>query len=223
MALPGRADDLGVGQGEIGRCNGVDELAGVEVDLVLRLAIEALDIVHRRMQPARREQVGLLEIVEQQVFAPFGIAKSPVVFLGFDQGRAFDAHHSFRGVLPQRHGVLPQRHLGLGEARRVGHHLRRHIEESAADVERVDIALDQPFVVPRHEVGDDPPALLGDPCKIHALIGARFGRLVLLWLGHTALQYKVSHRLVERAQPRIPQVFPGPNRAGARAPANARL
>jgi hypothetical protein len=53
----GRAQHLGVGHDEVGRRHGVDELAGVEVDLLGGLVVQALDLLHGGLDPAGAQQI----------------------------------------------------------------------------------------------------------------------------------------------------------------------
>ena len=52
-ALERGAQHLGIGRDEVGGRHRVDELAGVEVDLLPGLVVDALDLVDRVDQPAR--------------------------------------------------------------------------------------------------------------------------------------------------------------------------
>ena len=56
---------------------------------------------------------------------------------GVDHRLVLDAHHAPRGVLPQRHVVLPEAELRLHQLGRIGHQPGRHLQEGAADVERI--------------------------------------------------------------------------------------
>ncbi len=67
-------------------------------------------------------------------------------------------------VLPQAEIVAPQRHLRLHQARRIGHHARRHLEEGVADIERVAHAdaIAVGIGPARQKSGHHALALLGD-------------------------------------------------------------
>src|SRR5271165_2623504 len=109
---------------------------------------------------ARRQQVGLLDEVEHLVLAPGVILEAPVGGGRVDHRLGLDAHHPPGGVLPQRHVVLPEADLRLHQMGGIGHQPRRHLQERAADVQRIwrllgaRLAL-QPF-------GDDALRTLGD-------------------------------------------------------------
>ena len=64
------AEHLGIGQREVRRRERVDVLAREEVDLLLRVLVEALDARHRVVHPARGDEVALLDVVEQEVLLP---------------------------------------------------------------------------------------------------------------------------------------------------------
>ena len=86
-----------------------------------------------------------------------------------------------RRVLPQAHIVVPQRHLRLHQPRRVRHQPRRHLEKRGADRHRVGHAdLAAPAVavaLARQEIGDQPPALLGDFGQMPRQFGLIHSRL----------------------------------------------
>jgi hypothetical protein len=161
--LHGRAQHLGVGHDEVGRRHGVDELARVEIDLLGGLVVQALDLLNGGLDPARAQQIGLLDEVEDVVLVPGGVGKAPVVALGLERGFARTADQALRGGLPELHVVLPEVHLGLNQLGRVAHHARGHLKEGAADIERIE-ALGSPLGagLPFEPVGHDLLALLGD-------------------------------------------------------------
>ena len=55
-ALQGLAQHLRIGHQEVGGRHGVDELPGIEVDLLGGLVVQALNVLHRRLHPARGQQ-----------------------------------------------------------------------------------------------------------------------------------------------------------------------
>ena len=136
--LDGGAQHLRIGHDEVGRRHRVDELAGIEIHLLGGLVVQPVDLAHRRLHPARRQQVGLLDVVEQGVLVPGGVGEAAVAALWADDRLGLLAHHPLGGALPQGHIVLPQGHLGLHDHGRVGHHLGRHLQEGIAHIQRVE-------------------------------------------------------------------------------------
>jgi hypothetical protein len=128
---------LRVGHGEVGGRHRVDELARIELDLLGGLVVDALDFLHSALQPARRQQVGLLEVVEDDLFFPRRIVEAFVALGGLGDRLDLLAHQALRGDLPQLHVLLPQLHLRLHELGRVGQHLGREVHESLGKAERV--------------------------------------------------------------------------------------
>ncbi len=136
-AIERRLQDLGVGHQEVRGRHRIDELAGVEIDLARGLVVEPLDILHRRLHPARRQQIALLDEVEERIVVPRRIAEAAIALRRLDDRLGLAAEKALRRPLPEGQIVVPQRDLGLHELRRIGHHPRRHLEESGTDVERI--------------------------------------------------------------------------------------
>ena len=65
----------------------LDELAREEVDLVLLAPLEPRHVLDQPAQPARREQIGLLDVVEDQILAPGLVLEPPIAALGRDHRR----------------------------------------------------------------------------------------------------------------------------------------
>ncbi len=96
FALDGRLHDLRIGEREVRRRHRVDELARVEVDLLRRLVVDALDLLDRALQPARGEEIGLLEVVEDDLVLPCRIVEALVALGGLGHRLDFLAHHALR-------------------------------------------------------------------------------------------------------------------------------
>ena len=76
--LGGLAQHLGIGQQEIRRAHRIDELARVEIDLLRGLRVEPVDLRHHVLHAARRQQVGLLDEVEDLVLLPGVVLEAAV-------------------------------------------------------------------------------------------------------------------------------------------------
>jgi hypothetical protein len=173
VALDRLAEDFRVGQREVGRGQRVDVLAGVEVDLLLGLVVQAVDAGHGVVDVTGGDQVGLLDEVEQEVLLPFFVLEALVALVGGGHrsaGRhAGEAHHR---VLPQREVVPHQVHLGLGQAIGVGQQLAHHVHEGLGDAEFVggggDALLDLLLDVVGQQLG-------GPLCDFSVGLGDFFG------------------------------------------------
>ena len=89
------------------------------------------------VQPARGDEIRLLDVVEQEMLLPVVVAKTLVALGGLRDGRGRLPHQLEHRRLPQRRIVPPQVHLRLGEAGRIGHHLRGQLEERLGQPELV--------------------------------------------------------------------------------------
>ena len=70
VALDRLAEHFRVGQREVGRRQGVDVLAGEEIDLLLGRLVEALGTADGVMDVAGSDEVGLLDEVEEEMLLP---------------------------------------------------------------------------------------------------------------------------------------------------------
>jgi len=107
LGVDGRAQHLGIGQNEIRWRDRVDELPRVEIDLARGFIIEPVDLLHRRLQPARREQVALLDVIEERVLLPGGVLEAAVAWLGLGDRRRLAAEKALCRARPEAHIVLP--------------------------------------------------------------------------------------------------------------------
>ena len=96
------AQDLGIGQWEIGGRPGIDHLPGIEIKLLLGIRIQPLHRGDNIPHPLCVQQIGLLEKVEERVFRPVRIPETAVA--GFRVDDRF-----LRGV------VILEQALGSGE------------------------------------------------------------------------------------------------------------
>jgi hypothetical protein len=94
----GLAEHLGIGEREVGRRERVDVLAREEVDLLLRLLVEALDARHLVVHPARGDEVALLDVVEEEVLVPVLVLEALVALRG---------HHHGVALPPMRRSIEP--------------------------------------------------------------------------------------------------------------------
>ena len=131
----GLAKHFRIGEREIGRRHGVDVLPGEEIDFLRRFVVQAFHAGYRVVEPARRDQVGLLDIVEQEMLLPVFMLEPLVAFRRLDDRRRRMAPHARERSLPQRHVIPPQIHLRFGELIGVRHHFGRQVHEGLGDPE----------------------------------------------------------------------------------------
>ncbi len=144
------AENLRIGQREIRWRERVDKLAREEVHLLLRAVGQALDLAHRVMDMARRDEVGLLDEVKKKMLLPLLVPEAVVALGRRRHGLHVQAHEAQHGVLPEGKIVPDQIHLRLRERVRVGQQLGHHFHESLGDAQLVaryrrtagDLALD---------------------------------------------------------------------------------
>ena len=206
LAFDRLAQHLGVGHDEVGGRHRVDELAGVEVDLLGGLVVQPLDVAHGGLDPARGQQVGLLDEIEQAVFRPGGVAEAPIVLLRLDQRRLLGAQELPGGVLPERHIVLPEGELGLHQLGRVFHHPAGHLEECRAYVQRIDrpVVLGQRgHGMTRQKIAHQLAALLRDSHHVARILD-RVGdfRLDIRLIGHNTFLI-LLHRKTNTCRPLV--------------------
>ena len=157
----GRAQHLGIGGDEVAGRHGVDELAGIEVDLLPGLLVRALELVDRLDQPARSQKIGLLDEVEERVVAPGRVAKAAIAVLGLDHRGHGAAEQLLAGRLPELQVALPQRQLGVRDGGRIGHDPGGQLEHGRSEVEGIGRAGAVGAAAPR-EIAQQLLALLVD-------------------------------------------------------------
>ena len=149
VALQSGAQHFGIGQHEIGRRDGVDELLRIEFDAAAGGLIQiVVDLGDGLLQPVRRQQVGLLDEVEDLVFLPVLVPEALVAGRGRHHRLGVPAHHAPRRALPERHIIAPQIELRLHDDGRVGHHPAQQFRERAGDVQRVERLVADLFRLP---------------------------------------------------------------------------
>ncbi len=112
------------------------------------------------VQPARGDEVALLDVVEQEVLLPVLVPESLVAFRRRGDRLGGSAQQLHRRRLPQVHVVPPQIHLRLGEPVGVRQHLRGELHERLADPELVGDERVAGSGLAGGEVADDLGALL---------------------------------------------------------------
>ena len=111
--IEGGAQHGGIGQGEIGGCDGVDELTGIELHLARGFLVQPFHLAHQSLQAAGGEQIGLLDEVKDHVLRPFLVLETLVAGGRLDQRCAVLTEQAIDAVLPQIQMVFPQLDLGF--------------------------------------------------------------------------------------------------------------
>jgi len=135
----GRAQYFGVGQQEIGRRDRVGKLLGIKIEFRARLLVEAVDVGDRALQPARCQQIALLDEVEDFVLFPVGVAEALVARCGLDHGLDLFAQDAARGLMPQRGIVAPQIELRLDQPLGIGQDPRQQLGQRTGEIERIEL------------------------------------------------------------------------------------
>ncbi len=191
------AKHLGIGQREIRRRQRVDILAREEIDFPFRVLVEALDVSHFVVQPARRDEVALLDVVEEEMLVPVLVLETLVALCGNGDGIEAAPHHPHHRPLPQVHVIPPQVHLRLGETCRIREHLCRDFHEGLAEPELVGGQAAALAGVARREFADHLGAFFrggGERCgQCGGIVGGRRfgnegGHRAFSWLGAARLQ-----------------------------------
>ena len=84
FCFSGLAEQLRVGRQEIRRRERAGDLLDVEARLVARVRRRGLGLLDQSLGPARGDEIGLLEEIEEGVLAPFGVAGSACPSVGRD-------------------------------------------------------------------------------------------------------------------------------------------
>ena len=162
VAVAGLLEHGRIAEREVARRQRRGHLAGVEIDLLLVLGVQTLDVAEHVVHPARGEQVGLLDVVEDERLGPGFVLEATVAPFRLDQGLRFLPGGPLQRIVPELQAVLPEAHLRLDELRRVGRHARGRGAEGGEHAGWID---DREFVaaVLAFEEGlDHTAALLGE-------------------------------------------------------------
>ena len=150
-----RAQHLGVGEDEIGRCDRVSELLGIEVELRPGLFVEPFDVRDGALQPARGQKIALLDEIEDLVVLPLRIAEAFVAGQGGDDRLDLLAQHAARGLVPQGGVVAPQIELRLHHPLGVRQDARQQLGHRARQVEGVKLGRFRIFGLTGQELAQE--------------------------------------------------------------------
>ncbi len=119
----GEPHHFGIGHREVAGRHRIDELAGIELELLLGLVVEAFDVGDHVLNPAGGQQIGLLDVRKQGIILPVIVLEALVALLLADDRFHRLTEHGRQGFLPQFHIVLPQGHLRLRQLAGIRHDL----------------------------------------------------------------------------------------------------
>ena len=131
------AQHEGVGGGEVTRRQRVDHLLGSELELGASTLVEVLGIRHQVDPRSSRQQVGLLDQVEDRVLVPRCVVEAAIVARGRHHRCHVLAEHLLHRVLGKADIVPPQTELGLGEWNGIGPETGRELQQRLAQSQRI--------------------------------------------------------------------------------------
>ena len=185
LGLLDPAHDRRIGRDEVARRDGVHVLTGVKVDLLLVARVEALDLADQALHPARGQQVGLLDIVEGELFLPGLVLEAPVAPLGRRHRLGLAADQALRRALPQLERVLPELRLGLRQLPGILQQFGGHPHEGLTDTSEVHDGVGVLVLLAIEEGLHHPLALLAQLLPLGDQgLGVRLGGALGRRLGH---------------------------------------
>ena len=101
VAGQGLPQHFRIGQDEVRRREGVDELLDVELGLLAGVGIEAVRILHKLRGPIRGQQISLHEELKELIALPFRVLEAFVARSRFDDRRGRLAGQTLRGGIQQ--------------------------------------------------------------------------------------------------------------------------
>ena len=186
--LQGGAQDLRIGRHEVAGRHRIDELTGVELDLPPGLVVETLELVDRIDQPARGQQVRLLDEIEHGVVVPRRVTEAAIALFGLDHRLHRLTEQALAGILPEPQMVLPQRQLGLQDRGRIGQNARTQLEDRRPEIERVGCGRAVDRAAPVRDALHQALAVVADLTQHLQQAGLTMLRRFLL-LGHPTFLY----------------------------------
>ena len=147
-----------IGEYEVGRRQRIYDLLDVEPRLVAGVIVNVIRLADHIERPPRRDEIRLLQEVEERIFLPFTIPEAAIVRVGNRHRGDMLAAQALPRALPKPGIPLPQPQLRIGQHIRVGEIGSRDGAEGPGYlVGRDDLLLDFPvdrISSPGHQVGD---------------------------------------------------------------------
>ena len=154
------AQQLRIGQHEVRRRDRIDDLANVELSLLLGQRVEPLGVLDQVVGPFHRQQIGLLEEIEELVARPFRIGKALVARVGRRHRLRIFARHALHRSGPEIEIGPAQPELQFDRALRVLEPVFRDMAERFHDIDELGVfALDAALLARLHVGGERLAAL----------------------------------------------------------------
>ena len=96
--------------------------------------VDVLGLVDKGFGPARGQEIGLLDEIEERVLRPFGIAEAVVLGVGHGDRLRLVALQALEGADPQAQEVGREPALRLDRLLRVAQHVLGHLAEGLDDI-----------------------------------------------------------------------------------------
>ncbi len=129
VGLKGELEQLRVGRQEVAGGHGIEVLAGEKAQPLPALLRYAIQRIHRRQQVLGGQQIRLLEVVVNGLFAPGLGLEAAIPQIRMDHRLALLAGALEQGVLHQLELILPPVHLGVDQLAGLLTALLQHLAE----------------------------------------------------------------------------------------------
>ena len=126
------------------------------------MRIDPLGVAHQPVCPLHRQEIGLLEEIEELVARPLGVGKALVPGLGLDDGLHLLAGHALDRVRPQVEISFAQARLQFERALRIAQPIIRHLADRFHHIGDLGILIVVAAFFARFEVGGQGLAALFD-------------------------------------------------------------
>ena len=154
------AQQLRIGQHEVRRRDRVGDLPHVEIGLLQRVRIEPSASLHQPVRPLHRQQIGLLEEIEELVARPFRIGEALVPGVGRGDRLDLLARHALDRIGPEVEIGLAEARLQLERALRIAQPIVRDLAERFHHIGDLGVLVVDAALLARLEVGGQRPAAL---------------------------------------------------------------
>ena len=152
------AHQLRIGQNKIRRRDRIGNLPDVEIGFVQGVGIKPLGIMDQPLRPVDREQVGLLEKIEELIARPFRIGEALVARIGRRNRRDLLSGHALDRIPPEVEIRLAQARLQLEGALGVADPVIHDLAQRFDDVGHLRILVVDTALLARPQIGGQCPA-----------------------------------------------------------------
>ena len=155
------AKHLRIRQRKVRRRQRVDVLAREEVNFLFGLVGKPFDAPHLIVQPARRDQIRLLDVIEQEVLLPVFVLEALVALRGLGDRMRGCAEHPQHRRLPQTHVVPPKVELRFRQSIGIREHLGGELQKRLPHTKLIGEDRPRASRVARREFTEQLRALIG--------------------------------------------------------------